>query len=247
MVSQQHALLPTSVGNRTLAKYGGESARDRKWTLAEALKRPKNWGIVAQIPTCSRHEMHIANTPRLQLCRMVSEKEYGKMDTSPFGNGAEGNNGIQMTESKIGATDRLRKEGRWEEASLWRDEKRKQLRADGKHNRAESNAAAWDAMIEQFRPLPPSKKTSPTPFVRDPVFEEKFLELPMSCPVKDLLDWIGAHSAMRRLRKNGGKRVRLTVSDLKGAPSRIAVNELQCFANMPEKFFDRILDMRVRG
>jgi hypothetical protein len=165
----------------------------------------------------------------------------------PIGNGAEGNNGIQMTESKIVATDRLRKEGRWEEASLWKDEKRKQLRTDGKHNRAESNAAAWDAMIEQFPPLPPSKKTSPTPIVWDPVFEERFMELPQSCQVENLLNWIAAHPAMRRLRRNGGKRVRLTVSDLKGAPSRIAVNELQCFANMPEKFIDRILDMQMRG
>jgi hypothetical protein len=178
---------------------------------------------------------------------MLSAKEYGKTDISPFGYGAERNYGKQMTESKIVATDRLRKEGRWEAASLWRDEKRKQLRADGKHNRAESNAAAWDAMIMQFPLLPPSKKTSPTPFVRDPIFEEKFMELPRSCSDENLLNWIAAHPAMRRLRKNGGKRVRLTVSDLEGAPSRIAVNELQCFANMPEKFFDRILDMRMRG
>jgi hypothetical protein len=152
-----------------------------------------------------------------------------------------------MTESKIVATDRLRKEGRWEAASLWRDEKRKQLRADGKHNRAESNAAAWAAMIEEFRPLPPSKKNSPTPFVRDPEFEKKFMELPRSCPVENLLNWIAAHPAMRRLRKNSGERVRLTVSDLEGAPCQIAVNELQCFANRPEKFIDRILDMQMRG
>jgi hypothetical protein len=57
-----------------------------------------------------------------------------------------------MTESKIGATDRLRKEGRWEEASLWRDNKRKQLRAEGL-TKAEANEASWQAMIEQFPPL----------------------------------------------------------------------------------------------
>jgi hypothetical protein len=77
------------------------------------------------------------------------------MFISPFGNGAEGNNGIQMTESKIVATDRLRKEGRWEEASLWRDEKRKQLRADGQA-KASSNEASWDAMRDQFPPIPQS-------------------------------------------------------------------------------------------
>ena len=73
------------------------------------------------------------------------------------------------------------------------------------------------------------------------------MQLPRNCPVENLLNWIGAHPAMRRLRKNGGERVRLTVSDLEGAPSRIAVNELQCFANRPEKFIDRMLDMQVRG
>ena len=58
-----------------------------------------------------------------------------------------------MAESKITATDRLRKEGRWEEASLWRDDKRKQLRAEG-HTKAKANEASWQAMTEAFPPLP---------------------------------------------------------------------------------------------
>jgi hypothetical protein len=57
-----------------------------------------------------------------------------------------------MAESKITATDRLRKEGRWEEASLWRDEKRKQLRAEGL-TKTEANEQSWVAMIEQYSPL----------------------------------------------------------------------------------------------
>ena len=61
-----------------------------------------------------------------------------------------------MLESKSVATDRLRREGRWEEASLWRDQKRGQLRAEGQA-RTESNEAAWQAMIDQFPPLPPSE------------------------------------------------------------------------------------------
>ena len=87
---------------------------------------------------------------------MLSAKEYGKTNSGHFGNGAEGNNGKQMIESKIVATDRLRRESRWAEASVWRDEKRKQLRADGQ-TKADSNEASWDAMIEQFPPLPPSE------------------------------------------------------------------------------------------
>ena len=60
-----------------------------------------------------------------------------------------------MSESKIVATDRLRQEGRWEKASLWRDEKRKQLRED-EQTKAGSNDASWDAMLKQFPPLPQS-------------------------------------------------------------------------------------------
>jgi hypothetical protein len=60
-----------------------------------------------------------------------------------------------MAESKITATDRLRKEGRWEEASLWRDDMRKQLRAEG-HTKAKANEASWQAMTEAFPPLPTS-------------------------------------------------------------------------------------------
>ena len=58
-----------------------------------------------------------------------------------------------MTESKSVATDRLRQEGRWKEASLWRDEKRRQLRAEG-HPKVYANEASWEAMIEQFPPSP---------------------------------------------------------------------------------------------
>jgi hypothetical protein len=61
-----------------------------------------------------------------------------------------------MLESKCIATDRLRREGRWEEASLWRDQNRVQLRAEGK-TKTEANEAAWQAMIEQFPPLPQSE------------------------------------------------------------------------------------------
>jgi hypothetical protein len=65
-----------------------------------------------------------------------------------------------MAESKITATDRLRREGRWEEASLWRDDKRKQLRAEGQ-TKTEANEASWQAMTEAFPPLPITSDESP--------------------------------------------------------------------------------------
>jgi len=58
-----------------------------------------------------------------------------------------------MDESQIVATDRLRIEGRWEEASLYRDQMRKQLRAEGK-SKAEAREASWAAMLVKFSPLP---------------------------------------------------------------------------------------------
>jgi len=67
-----------------------------------------------------------------------------------------------MSESKIVATDRLRKEGRWEEASLWRDNKRKQLRAEGK-SKTDANDASWQAMTESFPPLPQEEVPSDEP------------------------------------------------------------------------------------
>jgi len=55
-------------------------------------------------------------------------------------------------ESKIDATHRLRREGRWQEASLYRDEVRKQLRSEGR-KRQEANEAAWEAMFENYPPV----------------------------------------------------------------------------------------------
>jgi hypothetical protein len=56
-------------------------------------------------------------------------------------------------ESRIDATDRLRREGRWAEASLFRDATIKQLRADG-ICRTEASEAAWDRMLDKYPPLP---------------------------------------------------------------------------------------------
>ena len=56
-----------------------------------------------------------------------------------------------MTESRSVATDRLRCEGRWEEASLYRDEMRRKFKAEGLKC-AEANEASWDAMLAKYPP-----------------------------------------------------------------------------------------------
>lgn len=56
-------------------------------------------------------------------------------------------------ESRIVATERLRAEGRWDEASAYRDEVRRSLKAE-KKSRAEANDDAWEAMLSKYPPLP---------------------------------------------------------------------------------------------
>ncbi len=55
-------------------------------------------------------------------------------------------------ESKIEATDRLRRENRWDEASRYRDEVREQLRANGVPS-SEASKQAWEAMCITFPPI----------------------------------------------------------------------------------------------
>jgi len=58
-----------------------------------------------------------------------------------------------MTESKIELTERLRREGRWSEASKFKDVALKDLRSKGM-TKAEAAEAAWDAMAKAYPPLP---------------------------------------------------------------------------------------------
>ncbi|MCX7429147.1 MAG: hypothetical protein NTW96_26415 [Planctomycetia bacterium] len=63
-----------------------------------------------------------------------------------------------MTESKIALTERLRREGRWEEASRFKDTR--DFRAKGL-KRSEAGPAAWEAMATAFPPLGTEPGTIP--------------------------------------------------------------------------------------
>jgi hypothetical protein len=56
-----------------------------------------------------------------------------------------------MDESKIGLTERLRAEGRWGEASRFKDETLRTLRSQGM-TKAEAGEAAWEALSEKYPP-----------------------------------------------------------------------------------------------
>lgn len=68
-----------------------------------------------------------------------------------------------MNESKIDLTERLREEGRWPEASKFKDQVIRELRAKGL-KRDEAAEAAWAAMAEAYPPLPaPEPVAEPEP------------------------------------------------------------------------------------
>ncbi len=75
------------------------------------------------------------------------------------------------TESKVVATNRLKAEGRWADASLYRDERRVYWRSVDR--RADAAEWSWREMVAEFPPLPKTeseakpKATAPGP-TRDP-------------------------------------------------------------------------------
>ena len=58
-----------------------------------------------------------------------------------------------MNESKVELMDRLRREGRWAEASKFKDTALADFRAKGM-KRDEAGAAAWEAMEKAYPPSP---------------------------------------------------------------------------------------------
>lgn len=64
-----------------------------------------------------------------------------------------------MNESKIQLTERLRAEGRWDEANNFRETARADFRAKGM-GRQEAVDAAWQAMAEAYPALPAAEATA---------------------------------------------------------------------------------------
>jgi hypothetical protein len=61
-----------------------------------------------------------------------------------------------MNESKIELTKRLQREGRWDEASSFKDESIRKFRNKGM-TKAEAGEEAWEAMATRYPPLPPAE------------------------------------------------------------------------------------------
>lgn len=61
-----------------------------------------------------------------------------------------------MQETRIQTTERLRREGRWNEASDYREWERQRLRAEGK-SRHDAKEESWRLMAESYTPLTPEE------------------------------------------------------------------------------------------
>lgn len=80
-------------------------------------------------------------------------------------------------------------------------------------------------------------------------FEAMLALLPDKAARMTELEWIRHHTAMtRKARMKGGKlkEVTLAVKDLKDAPSKAAVIELQHWCNQPQEFFKKVLGETVK-
>ena len=103
-----------------------------------------------------------------------------------------------MSETRIMLTDRLRREGREEEAVRYRNQVREQLKAEGK-KRKEAMEGAWEATRLAFTPLPSSEKstlTAPTvdsTFDVDDVVADENWVIRSFSPLSAVAEWQAKH------------------------------------------------------
>ena len=149
----------------------------------------------------------------------------------------------QVNESKIALTERLRREGRWAEASKFKDEAVKKLRAGGMR-RAEAREEAWEKMAEAFPP-PPTPRQPEHPDaagnaeerqattgvldhgclerdrLKESAFYQHFYTLPAHAPTRVEMDWIISHPRLMQLmRSHARKRAMVEQAALAGGHSR---------------------------
>lgn len=136
-------------------------------------------------------------------------------------------------EGKADASRRIRREGRWEAASAFKDKVVTKLRKDGM-KRAESNVEGWKRMIAEYPPLPMADKQKPNQSDDKPASQAETIDqrvlsnLPDSTVDDFQLDvlWVLDHLA------HPGP-------DFTGAPSKASVGLYFWAKRSPDKFMDR--------
>ncbi len=152
-----------------------------------------------------------------------------------------------MTESKIELTERLRREGRWAEASKLKDEAIKEAKKAGMKS-DEAKDAGWEAMEKAYPPLPSTAE----PEHGDDETEEKAAgravgpttlpvawgELPDSAPLDVEVEWVHQNRVLVVEERASGKSLLHWERARKPAPGYGAVNLMEFAATNRKGFMD---------
>jgi hypothetical protein len=143
-----------------------------------------------------------------------------------------------MNESKVELMDRLRREGRWAEASKLKDTALADFRAKGM-KRDEAAAAAWEAMAEAYPPLPEADAVVSSSRVQGlGDVPESWGAIPSNASLQSELSWVTANRLKVVEETPGGTiRVRLERAG-SPAPSRAAIGWLETSIRAYSKFID---------
>lgn len=145
-----------------------------------------------------------------------------------------------MNESRIALTERLRREGRWDASSKFKDDALREFRAKGM-KRDEASEAAWEAMEQAF---PPIAAVAATAEMQAEVAADTGIDglseipagwpqLPANAALPSEIAWVNAN----RLRVRDGNCVDLSRA-LSPAPSYSALSWLETSILFPSKFAD---------
>lgn len=111
-----------------------------------------------------------------------------------------------ILESKIEATHRLQREGRWNMASRYRDARRERFRAEGL-TRREARELAWECMVERFGPIDASAAAWPQLVQECPPLLTEFRSQPKLNATWDVIwltvSFVADHDAVLRRTLDG--------------------------------------------
>jgi hypothetical protein len=149
-------------------------------------------------------------------------------------------------ESRIELTDRLRREGRWPEASKRKDEMVKLLRAEGM-KRTEAAEEAWRRLAAEYPPLPHTTELEPEPdddeelavcVVGPNVLPSAWGDLPESASFEVEVEWVHQNRVLVVEERTGGASRLHWEHARKPAPSYGAVNLMEFAATNRKGFMD---------
>jgi hypothetical protein len=145
-----------------------------------------------------------------------------------------------MDESKIELTERLRREGRWEEASRFRETARADFRAKGM-GRKEAAEAAWAATAEAYQPLPVAEATTDTDSGRVQGLGDipaSWGELPANASLQAELAWVQSNR-LRVVEERPSRATRVHLDKARSpAPSWAALSWLETSIRSYAKYVD---------